>query len=184
MVGWLGTIPLAAHQIAINLVSVSYLVASGIASATTIRVSNLKGLKEYDDLFLAARSGTKVVIGFMVFASVVLLLGNRFLPSLYISEIPVIDLASKLLIIGVLFQLFDGLQVIGLGILRGLNDLKVPTYIAAIAYWAIGLPLSYILGIYLELGTEGVWYGYLAGLSVAAILLFYRYYRVKKELLT
>ena len=183
MVGWLGTVPLAAHQIAINLVSISYLVASGIASATTIRVSNLKGLKEYDDLFLAARSGTKVVIGFMVFASVVYLLGNRFFPSLYISEIPVIDLASKLLFIGVLFQLFDGMQVIGLGILRGLNDLKVPTYIAAIAYWAIGLPLSYILGIYLEFGTEGVWYGYLAGLSTAAILLFYRYNRVKKELL-
>ena len=73
--------------------------------------------------------------------------------------------------------------MIGLGILRGLNDLKIPTYIAAIAYWGIGLPLSYLLGIYFEIGTEGVWYGYLAGLSAAAILLFYRYYRVKKELL-
>lgn len=183
MVGWLGTVPLAAHQIAINLVSISYLVASGIASATTIRVSNLKGLKEYDDLFLAARSGTKVVVGFMVFASVVYLLGNRFFPSLYINEFPVIELASSLLIIGVLFQLFDGMQVIGLGILRGLNDLKVPTYIAAIAYWAIGLPLSYLLGIYFGFGTEGVWYGYLAGLSTAAVLLFFRYNQVKKELL-
>lgn len=183
MIGWLGTVPLAAHQIAINLVSISYLVASGISSATTIRVSNLRGLKEYDDLFLAARSGTKAVIGFMVIASVIYLLGNRFFPSLYINEIPVIDLASKLLIIGVLFQLFDGMQVIGLGILRGLNDLKIPTYIAAIAYWAIGLPVSYLLGIHLGFGTEGVWYGYLAGLSVAAILLFVRFNQVKKRLL-
>lgn len=183
MIGWLGTVPLAAHQIAINLVSITYLIASGIASATTIRVSNLRGLKNYGDLFLAARSGTKIVIGFMIFASVVFLLGNRFFPSLYISEIPVIDLASKLLIIGVLFQLFDGLQVIGLGILRGLNDLNKPTYIAAISYWIIGLPLSYLLGIYFKLGAEGVWYGYLAGLSTAAILLFYRFNQVKKELL-
>jgi len=157
--------------------------ASGIASATTIRVSNLRGLKNYKDLFVAARSGTKLVIGFMVFASVVFLIGNRFFPSLYISETPVIDLASKLLIIGVLFQLFDGLQVIGLGILRGLNDLNKPTFIAAISYWVIGLPLSYVFGIYLGLGAEGVWYGYLAGLSTAAILLFYRFNQVKKELL-
>jgi MATE family multidrug resistance protein len=184
MIGWLGTVPLAAHQIAINLVSITYLIASGIASATTIRVSNLNGLKNYKELFVVARAGTKLVIGFMVFASVVFLLGNRFFPSLYISEIPVIDLASKLLIIGVLFQLFDGFQVIELGILRGLNDLKKPTYIAALAYWIIGLPMSYFLGIYLGLGAQGVWYGYLAGLSTAAILLFVRYIQVKKHLLS
>jgi MATE family multidrug resistance protein len=183
MIGWLGTVPLAAHQIAINLVSITYLIASGIASATTIRVSNLRGLKNYKELFVVARAGTKLVIGFMIFASVVFLLGNRFLPSLYISEVPVIDLASKLLIIGVLFQLFDGLQVIGLGILRGLNDLNKPTYIAAISYWAIGLPLSYILGIHFKLGAPGIWYGYLAGLSTAAVLLLLRYNQVKKELL-
>jgi len=183
MIGTLGTVPLAAHQIAINLVSITYLIASGISSATTIRVSNLNGLKKYDDLFLAARSGTKLVMGFMVFASVVFLLGNRFFPSLYINEIPVINIASKLLIIGVLFQLFDGLQVIGLGILRGLNDLKKPTLIAAIAYWVIGLPLSYVFGIYLGLGAVGIWYGYLAGLATAAILLFFRFYQVKKSLL-
>lgn len=183
MVGWLGTVPLAAHQIAINLVSITYLVASGIAGATTIRVSNLRGLKNYEDLFVAARSGTKLVIGFMVFASVVFLLGNRFFPSLYIDEIPVIDLASKLLIVGVIFQLFDGIQVIGLGILRGLNDLKRPTYIAAIAYWLIGLPFSYYFGIYLDIGAVGIWYGYLAGLSTASILLFVRVNQVKKRLL-
>jgi MATE family multidrug resistance protein len=183
MIGWLGTVPLAAHQIAINLVSITYLIASGISSATTIRVSNLRGLKNYKELFEVARAGTKLVMGFMVFASVVFLLGNRFLPGLYISEIPVIDLASKLLIIGVLFQLFDGLQVIGLGILRGLNDLNKPTYIAAIAYWAIGLPISYLLGIYFNMGAQGIWYGYQAGISTAAILLFFRYNKVKKELL-
>ena len=183
MIGWLGTIPLAAHQIAINLVSVTYLMASGISSATTIRVSNLRGLGNYDELFLAAKSGTKIVIGFMISASVVFLLGNQFLPSLYINETAVINIASNLLIIGVLFQIFDGFQVIGLGILRGLNDLTVPTYLTAISYWAIGLPVSYYLGIYLEIGSEGVWYGYLAGLSAASLLLFIRYNKVKKGLL-
>jgi MATE family multidrug resistance protein len=179
MVGWLGTVPLASHQIAINLVSITYLVANGIAAATTMRVSNLRGLGAFDELLVAAKAGTKAVIGFMVTASVVFLLGYRFLPALYIDELPVIELASKLLLIGVLFQLFDGLQVVALGILRGLNDLKVPTYIALISYWVIGLPVSYIFGIKMGWGTQGVWYGYLAGLAAASLLLYGRFVHLK-----
>lgn len=182
MIGWLGTVPLAAHQIAINLVSVTYLVANGFAAATTIRVSNLKGLGAHQELILSAKAGTKVVVGFMAIASVFFMIGNRFLPSLYINEVPVIELASQLVLIGVLFQMFDGLQVIALGILRGLNDLKTPTYIALFSYWVVGLPTSYLIGIYFDVGAAGVWFGYLAGLLTASVLLFHRYHRIKKTL--
>jgi MATE family multidrug resistance protein len=183
MIGWLGTISLAAHQIAINLVSITYLAASGIAAATTIRVSNLRGLNKNIQVFQAANSGIKITFFFMVIASVIFLIGNRFLPSLYIDEQAVIAIASKLIFIGVLFQLVDGLQVVELGILRGLNDLKIPTYTTAIAYWVVGLPVSYFAGIHFGLGAEGVWIGYLAGLSSSALLLFIRYSIIKKKIL-
>jgi MATE family multidrug resistance protein len=183
MIGWIGTISLAAHQIALNLVSVTYLIASGIASATTIRVSNLKGLGEYKEVFLAARSGIKVTMGFMVIASIVFLAGNRFFPSLYIDELPVIDIASRLIFIAVLFQLVDGLQVIELGILRGLNDLKIPTYITIVAYWLIGIQTSYIIGIHYNGGAQGVWIGYLAGLGASSIMLFIRYRIIRNQYL-
>jgi MATE family multidrug resistance protein len=184
MIGWLGTISLAAHQIAINLVSVTYLVASGISSATTIRVSNLRGLGKVKEVFFAARSGMKITFVFMIFASVIFLLGNRFLPSLYIDELPVIEIASQLIFIAVLFQLVDGLQNVELGILRGLNDLKIPTYTTMIAYWVIGLPTSYIVGIHFKMGAVGVWIGYLAGLSAAALMLFARYRILKRKMLS
>ncbi len=184
MIGWLGTIPLAAHQIAINLVSITYLAASGIAAATTIRVSNLRGLNKNKQVFQAANSGIKITFVFMIIASILFLIGNRFLPSLYINEEPVIELASKLIFIGVLFQLVDGLQVVELGILRGLNDLKIPTYTTAIAYWIVGLPTSYIVGIHYGFGAEGVWIGFLAGLSASALMLFMRYSIIKKRILT
>lgn len=183
MIGWLGTISLAAHQIAINLVSITYLVASGISSATTIRVSNLRGLGRTKEVFMAARSGMKITLLFMVFASVVFLFGNRFFPSLYIDELPVIEIASKLIFVAVLFQLVDGLQIVELGVLRGLNDLKVPTYITIIAYWLIGIPTSYFVGIYFEVGAEGIWIGYLAGLSASAAMLFLRYQKIKSTFL-
>lgn len=183
MIGWLGTIPLAAHQIAINLVSITYLVASGIASATTIRVSNLRGLGKNKEIFLAANAGMRVTLLFMVFASILFLMGNRFLPSLYIDELPVIEIASQLIFIAVLFQLVDGLQIVELGVLRGLNDLKIPTYITIIAYWIIGLPTSYIVGIEMGFGAQGVWVGYLAGLASSASMLYLRYNKIKQRYL-
>ena len=183
MIGWLGTISLAAHQIAINLVSITYLIASGIASATTIRVSNLQGLGRTKDVFIAARAGMKITFIFMLFASGMFLLGNEFLPSLYIDELPVIEMASKLIFIAVLFQLMDGMQIVELGVLRGLNDLKIPTYITAVAYWGIALPTSYFVGIYFKVGAEGIWWGYLAGLSASALMLFVRYKRIKQRYL-
>ena len=107
---------------------------------------------------------------------------NQLLPLIYTTDKTVIMIASHLLIIAGLFQLFDGTQVVGLGILRGMGDVNIPTLITFIAYWIIGLPVAYFLGIKLSMGANGVWYGLTIGLLVSAILLFWRYRSTVKKL--
>jgi MATE family multidrug resistance protein len=98
--------------------------------------------------------------------------------------VAVVELASRLIIIAAFFQLFDGTQVLGLGILRGLGDVKMPTIITFLAYWVLGLPVGYFLGIYLHFGVQGIWWGLLLGLLTASILLFFRFqHKTRKAIL-
>jgi multidrug resistance protein, MATE family len=183
MIGWLGTVPLAAHQIAINMASISYMVALGISTAAMIRVGNQLGKKDYHTMRNAVMTSFIMAIGLMSVAALAFIFGRNFLPTLYIEDPEVIKQASVLLIVAGLFQLSDGVQVIGLGALRGMSDVKTPTIITLIAYWAIGLPLGYVLGFTFGLDALGVWYGLLAGLSIAAVLLFIRFNTQSKKLL-
>jgi MATE family multidrug resistance protein len=107
--------------------------------------------------------------------------GNHLLPWIYTSDKNVIVYASQLLIIASFFQLFDGTQVVGLGILRGIGDVNIPTIITFLAYWVVGLPVGYLLGIHLHMGVQGVWYGLVLGLIVASVLLFFRFQFVSKK---
>lgn len=183
MIGWMGTIQLAAHQIAINLASITYMIALGIAAAATIRVGNQLGQKDYITMRKAAITCFIMAIVFMSFATLIFIFGRYFLPTLYINDPEVIDMAATLLVVAGLFQLADGIQVIGLGALRGMSDVIIPTVITLIAYWVIGLPLGYLFGFTLQLGALGVWYGLLAGLAIAAILLFLRFNHLSKKLI-
>ena len=183
MIGWLGTVPLAAHQIAINMASISYMVALGISTAAMIRVGNQLGKKDYVTMRNAVLTSFIMAIGLMSVAAVAFIVGRNFLPTLYIEDPEVIKQAAVLLIVAGLFQLSDGVQVIGLGALRGMSDVKTPTIITLIAYWAIGLPLGYVLGFTFGLDALGVWYGLLAGLTIAAVLLFIRFNSQSKKLL-
>jgi MATE family multidrug resistance protein len=183
MIGWLGTVPLAAHQIAINMASVSYMVALGISTAAMIRVGNQLGKKDYVTMRNAVLTSFIMAIGLMSVAAVAFIVGRNFLPTLYIEDPEVVKQAAVLLIVAGLFQLSDGVQVIGLGALRGMSDVKIPTIITLISYWAIGLPLGYVLGFTFGLDALGVWYGLLAGLSIAAVLLFIRFNSQSKKLL-
>lgn len=183
MIGWLGTAPLAAHQIAINMASISYMVALGLSSAAMIRVGNQLGKKDYTTMRNAVMTSFMMVIALMSVAALAFIFGRNFLPTLYIEDTEVIEQASVLLIVAGLFQLSDGVQVIGLGALRGMSDVKTPTIITLISYWAIGLPLGYVLGFTFGLDALGVWYGLLAGLSIAAVLLFIRFNSQSKKLL-
>ena len=107
---------------------------------------------------------------------------QNYLPTLFSKEHNVIAISSSLLVIAAFFQLSDGIQVVGLGALRGVKDVKIPTIITLVAYWMIGLPMSYILGFKLHLGVEGIWYGLSLGLTISAILLFWRFNYVSKRI--
>ena len=176
MIGWINASSLAAHQIAMNLASVTYMIASGIASAATVRVGRQWGKRDIPEMIKAANSSWHITIAFMLLMAVVFLVLNQFLPTLYNKDPIVLELASSLLIIAAFFQLSDGVQAVGLGIFRGLSDVKLPTLITFSSYWLIGLPIGYILAFPLDMGVHGVWYGLLTGLSAASVLFMLRFY--------
>lgn len=175
MAGWLGSTQQAAHQIAINLASMTYMMASGISAAAGIRSGNNFGAGNFSDLRRSSIASYHMVAVMMGIAALVFVIGSRWLPLMYITDPEVVHMASGLLLIAAFFQLFDGTQVVGLGVLRGLGDVKIPTLITMIAYWVIGLPVGYILGFPVGLGVQGIWWGLLLGLVVASVLLFFRF---------
>ena len=178
IVGWLGEDRLAAHQIAINMASVTYMMATGISSAAAIRVSAAVGLGSREGVFRAGVAAFGLSVGFMSLAALLFLTGNDWLVSLYIRDNPaVMQIAATLVIIAGFFQLSDGVQVVALGGLRGLSDVNVPTLITLFSYWIVALPLSYVLAFPLGLDAAGVWVGLLTGLTVAAVLLTRRFFR-------
>jgi MATE family multidrug resistance protein len=184
MVGWLGTAQLAAHQIAINLASISFMAVLGISVAGSIRVGNAVGMKDIAETrragFTASLLGASIMFG----AGVIFILFRNFLPTLYVNDEVVISYASSLLVIAALFQISDGTQAVGIGILRGLTDVKIPTAITFIAYWIVGLPVGYLLGFTFKLGVQGVWIGLLLGLTTSAILLTLRFNSRSKHIIT
>lgn len=175
IIGTIGTAEQAAHQIAINLAAFTYMIASGIASSATIKTGNYLGQRSFTDLRRSAIASYHVVICFMVFTALLFVLANTMLPYIYTKDTEVIAIAAQLLIIAGFFQLFDGTQVIGLGVLRGIGDVNVPTIITFLSYWIIGIPVGYILGFHFNLAEKGIWYGLTFGLLTASILLFFRF---------
>jgi len=180
MIGWLGAQELAAHQIAISIASLTYMMASGIAAAATIRVGHLKGSGHPHEMRAAGFSNMYMAAGFMLVTGFILIGAKDYIPMLYIQDEQVIGLATGLLIIAALFQISDGVQVVGLGALRGLEDVKIPSIISLMAYWVAGLPIGYLLCFHLGFGVLGIWTGLLIGLSVAAILLFFRFKKLSR----
>ncbi|MBS1524710.1 MAG: MATE family efflux transporter [Bacteroidetes bacterium] len=181
MIGWISYTAQAAHQIAINMAALTYMAASGVSAAAAIKSGNFYGAERHLDLRLSAISNYHIVIIFMSFTALVFTFGNHILPWMYTSDSSVIFIAAQLLIIAAIFQLFDGTQVVGLGVLRGMGDVNVPTIITLIAYWIIGLPVGYLLGIRFGLGVTGVWYGLVLGLMTASLLLFVRFQVISRK---
>ncbi len=175
LIGTISPVAQAAHQIAINLAALTYMAASGISAAAAIKSGNFFGAKKHHDLRLSAISNYHIVIVFMSMTALLFTFGNHLLPWMYTSDKAVITIAAQLLIIAAFFQLFDGTQVVGLGVLRGMGDVNIPMVITLIAYWVIGLPIGYLLGIQFHLGVTGVWYGLVFGLMTASLLLFIRF---------
>ncbi|WP_158799487.1 MATE family efflux transporter [Pedobacter sp. L105] len=182
LIGTIGVVEQAAHQVAINLASVTYMLSSGIASAATIKTGNNLGKKNFIDLRHSALASYHVILLFMACTAILFVCANGILPFIYTDDAAVVRIASHLLIIAGFFQLFDGTQVVGLGILRGLGDVNYPTFITFVAYWIVGIPLGYFLGIRLGMGVYGIWYGLTFGLLSASILLFFRFQKRTKKL--
>lgn len=182
MMGWLGTNALAAHQIAINLATISYMTTSGLASAATIRVSNELGKKNISKLRDVAYTLILIALLFMMVWGILFIVGRHVLPTIYVDDLNVITIATPLIVIAGFFQLSDGAQVVCTGALRGLQDVKIPSLFIFIAYWIIGLPLGYYLGFIAGYGSIGIWYGLLIGLTLTAIAMFIRFRVLLKDL--
>ena len=183
MAGTFGKEQIDAHGIALSIAAFTYMFASGISSASSIRVGIYKAQDNWLEIKQAAFSSIKLVMLIMGGFAILFLMINNFLPKVFSSDLQIVNLASKLLIIAALFQLFDGIQVTIVGILRGLEDFKIPTLISLVGYWIIALPLAYWLAFILKLETVGVWIGLLVSLIFAAIILFLRLnYLINKNL--
>ena len=174
MMGWLGTTELAAHQIAINLATLSYMVTSGLAAAATIRVGYYSGKNDPANLRRAVYTILSLGLMLMLFFGSVFIAGRSILPTLYVHDATVITIAMDLLLIAGLFQLSDGAQVICIAALRGLQDVRIPSVLIFIAYWVLALPLGYWLTFEMGWGAEGIWIGLLVGLTLTAMAMFHR----------
>ena len=171
MMGWLGPLELAAHQVTLNIAATTFMVALGISMAGSVRVGQHIGARRPGDLHRAIVATYLLAVGFMGLCALAFVLSPRTLIGLYTSDSEIVELGARLLLIAALFQVFDGAQVAGVSVLRGAADTRVPMIIAAVGYWGLGLPVGMFLAFRLDLGAEGIWLGLTAGLaSVAAFL--------------
>ncbi|QSX79360.1 MATE family efflux transporter [Agrilutibacter solisilvae] len=182
LIGRLGGVPSAAHQIAINVSALCFMVPMGVAEATTVRIGHALGRDDAQGLRRAARAGLLIVLATQAVSALVLMTANDQLVRVYTSDAAVASLAATLLLYAAAFQFPDGVQVLSAGALRGLRDTRVPMLLAALAYWGIGMPVGAGLGLGLGWGPRGMWIGLIAGLTVAAVLLGTRFLRSSARL--
>ena len=183
LAGTLGAFTQAANQIAIKMASITYMVAVGIGVAATIRVGNQKGLQNYQQLRNIAFSNFLLILVIMFTFSIGFFFLKNLLPAIFTDNAEVIHIAASLIIIVGFFQLSDGLQAVILGALRGLQDVKIPSFLTFVAYWIIGFPICFYLGDSNRLGAIGIWIGLFTALSSSAFLLFLRFNYLSKKLI-
>lgn len=190
--GVLGKNPQAANQIALNLSSMTFMFAMGLGVAAMIRIGNQKGMLDFPELRRIGKSLFFMTLLMEIVFALIFLFGRKWFPTLYLDldsainaadNAEVIAIAAQLLLISAFFQISDGLQAVILGALRGLQDVRIPTLITFIAYWVIGFPISYYLGMYTELKSMGIWIGLLAGLTASAIMLYLRFELMTRRLI-
>lgn len=176
MVGWLGKHPHAAHTVALNVASFTFMVASGFAIAGSIVAGNAYGEQNREKLRKTGHAVLLVLALFEVVNAVAFVVFARPLARLYSVEEPVMPYILPLLMLAAIFQLADGIQAGGMNLLRGIKDVRWSGAISVLSYWVVSLPLSYGLGIYLDWGVSGIWLGFTVGLFVAALLSVRRFY--------
>lgn len=178
LMGSIGTVPVAAHQVAINVASIAFMVPLGLGLATTVRVGNALGRGDRAGVARSGWLGIGMALAAQVLAAGVLFLFPRTIAGIYSQDAEVVALAAQLLLLAAVFQLPDGLQVAASGALRGLKDTTGPMLVTVVAYWLVGLPLGHALAFRAELGPRGLWIGIIAGLTVASAWLAVRFRRL------
>lgn len=177
IIGTLGATPLAAHQVAISLASISYMAATGLGAAATIRIGQATGRKDLAGAKAAGTSLFLITIIFMALTGLTFFVFRHQLPWAYTQDPAVVASAAALLVVATIFQISDGVQATALGALRGIQDVRVPTAITFVAYYVIALPLEWYFGHILGWGAVGVWSALAVGLTVSAVWLSLRFYR-------
>jgi MATE family multidrug resistance protein len=175
-VGWIGTNELAAHQIALALAALTYTCSVGLSLTGTIKVAHAFGEGDNKGIIKWSKISLFAILIFMFMCFVLISIFRENFAAFFIDESSVIKIASSVLLLAGLFQISDGLQLLGLSMLRSVNDVNLPTVITLFSYWALGLPASYLIGIYAGYGLMGIWVGLFLGITVSAILLFIRFY--------
>ncbi len=183
LIGTLGIASMAAHQIAINFASITFMAPLGLSIAATSRVGFAAGRSDLQLVRIAGFVGMGLSLLIMCVSALIMFSIPERIADVYTSDFPVRDLAAKLIILAAVFQLSDGLQVSASGALRGLKDTRVPMLVNIMAYWGIGLPLGYLLGIRYGMGPQGFWIGMIAGLTIAACIHPLRFYRLTRRAL-
>jgi len=190
--GTIGKTSQAANQIALSLATFTFMFVSGLSVAGMIRIGNQKGIGDFIKLRVVARSIFLLAILVQGIFGLLFVLLHNYLPTFFLDAAnslqlkdnsEVISIAGNLILIAAIFQISDGIQVVVLGALRGLQDVKIPMYITFVAYWLIGFPISIYLGLYTSLKAIGVWIGLLSGLTVAAVFLYLRFSKLTTKLI-
>lgn len=175
MVGWIGVKELAASQITQTMSSTVFLILVGLASATTIRVSHYFGAKDFKGIEVVAHVSYRIALVYNLVIAACFILLRNYIPLIFNNDPAVVEIAGNLLIFAAIFQVCDGMQIISLGILRGMKDVRYPMWVAIFSYLIINLPLGYFLAFTLGMGAPGIWLAFVFGLGFAAVLLNRRY---------
>lgn len=184
MMGWFGKETLSANQIATTISNCAFMIVMSIGAATTIRVSHCYGARNIGELSLAAKASYHLVLAWNAFAAVTFITLRHLIPTFFTTNTEVIAIASELMAVVALFQLSDGIQNVSVGILRGIQDVKIIMPIAFVSYWLLNLPVGYLFGFTLGMGPTGLYLGFSFGLSAAAVMMIVRIRRSIRRLRT
>jgi MATE family multidrug resistance protein len=181
LIGTIGAVEQAAHQIALSIASLTFMVSWGLSQAGSIRTSNAYGRNDHKEIFLIGKSTLIMALIYGSFCAIVFILLRYQLPVIFNHEIHVVSMAAYLLLFAALFQISDSTQAISAGLLRGIKDVKVPTIFIAIAYWVIGIPAGCLLAFHFEMGAAGIWTGFIIGLTFSAAFLSLRFRKMTRN---
>lgn len=181
LIGTIGAVEQAAHQIALSLAALTFMVSMGLSQAGSIRTSNAFGRNDSNLIRLIGKSTLIMALIYGTLCALVFILFRYQLPYFFNDDKAVVSMSAYLLLFAALFQISDSTQAISAGLLRGIKDVKVPTFFIAIAYWAIGIPVGCLLAFYFKMGAAGIWTGFITGLTFSAAFLSLRFRKMIKK---